>query len=265
MNRTNRRIVTKLETLRASDPEFRWFGVDTHRYRLGPCLSSQVIQRVEKRYPIHLPRDYRSFLLEVGNGGVGPGYGLQRFGFVGSPSEIPTAKAKGSYRTVQKSTTGETLQRQNLYDASGKKVDPFDISFFNSIRTFAPDGELGAEAAGKPFPLDAPVREEVHVWDGWAQLDPNIGTWTLADYGCAMTAHLVLNGPFRGQVWFYDPNCIGFMPFGEKAFIHCCFDEKGPYEPTEEQVKTTFTFCTWYEHWLDNAFEHVRREYETIT
>jgi len=44
---------------------------------LGPCLPEQEIAVFEANYRIHLPEEFRLFLLNVGNGGTGPPkYGL---------------------------------------------------------------------------------------------------------------------------------------------------------------------------------------------
>lgn len=46
----------------------------------SPTLSEKQIQQVETDHHVQLPEDYRAFLLEIGNGGYGPGgkmYSLQ--------------------------------------------------------------------------------------------------------------------------------------------------------------------------------------------
>jgi hypothetical protein len=49
-------------------------------------------------YELSLPEDYAVFLQEAGNGGAGPGYGLERFGYVAELS------------------TGQKMRRNLLYD-----------------------------------------------------------------------------------------------------------------------------------------------------
>ena len=142
MTPENKRIGDKLEKLRAADPKCLSFGVDTHRYRLGSRVSPADVQSIENAYGVALPQEYASFVVDVGNGGAGPGYGLQRIGFVHSVTEIPTAEPRGPHRVVQQ-TRHCTLSRQDLFDGAGRKVDPFDISLFESIRNLAPDGPVG--------------------------------------------------------------------------------------------------------------------------
>lgn len=260
MTPENERIIGKLDRLRASDPKCLLFGVETHRYRLGEQLSAALVKSAEKEYGIVLPDDYAAFLTEVGNGGAGPGYGLQRFGFVPSIDEIPTAEARGPYRVVQK-TRHCTLSRQDLFNPAGKKVDPFDISLFESMKALAGDGPTGPESPRRPFSVAEPLRN-AERGPTWEALDPAHGTLLLADYGCGMTARLVLNGPFRCQVWLYDPNASWFVPFNETATLHYFSDVM---TVAEVDAGATFTFAFWYEHWINHALEAAPREYEDAT
>lgn len=260
MTPENERITAKLEKLRAADPNCLLFGVETHRYRLGSRLSAADIKSAEREYGVDLPSDYASFLSQVGNGGAGPGYGLQRFGFVRSISQIPTAMAKGPHRVVKK-TRHCTMSRQDLFDVAGNKVDPFTISLFDSIKALAADGPAGPDAPRRPFSLAEPLRN-ADKDPRWEALNPTLGTLMLADYGCGMIAYLVLNGPFRGSIWLFDPNPASFVPFGEMAMLHC-FNENT--EVSDVDPSTLVTFAVWYEHWIDHALDDVGREYEEST
>lgn len=253
MSEETKRIAEKLERLKAADPECRLFGVETHRYRLGPVLSPNGLREIEARYSIVLPEDYAEFLTNAGNGGAGPGYGLQRLGFVQSITEIPTAEPKGPPRVVQK-TRNSTLSRRELFDASGKKVDPFDIAFFDSIKALSPDGHSGPLAPKQKFQLAEPIRDKSPTWD---EINPSDGTLLLADYGCGMIALLVLNGLFCGQVWLYDPNASWFVPFNETASLHYADLDK----VNGIDASTTFRFGSWYEHWIDYSLVKVKEEY----
>ena len=70
------RLYEKLTELRHRDTQFQLFGASTHRYLLNPCLPEDNLREVEAQYGITLPEDYRRFLLFMGNGGAGPGYGM---------------------------------------------------------------------------------------------------------------------------------------------------------------------------------------------
>jgi len=71
------RIEEKLKKLKSMDREFTIFGSEKHQYQLNPVISRDELVAFEKRHHIELPLGYRNFLLEVGNGGVGPYYGLE--------------------------------------------------------------------------------------------------------------------------------------------------------------------------------------------
>ncbi|MGH3209891.1 MAG: SMI1/KNR4 family protein [Trebonia sp.] len=71
-------VAGRLEFLRRTDPGFTWFGSSAHRYSLNQPLTAPEVTAFETRHGVSLPEDYRAFLLEVGDGGAGPFYGLFR-------------------------------------------------------------------------------------------------------------------------------------------------------------------------------------------
>jgi hypothetical protein len=62
--------------LAAADPARRRFGAAHHRYALGPAIAPAALEAVEAALRAALPDDLRAFVLAVGDGGAGPGYGL---------------------------------------------------------------------------------------------------------------------------------------------------------------------------------------------
>lgn len=50
------------------------YGSKQHRFKLNSTLTEAQITNIERYHNIILPPDYRRFLLEIGNGGMGPGY-----------------------------------------------------------------------------------------------------------------------------------------------------------------------------------------------
>src|SRR5258708_34531397 len=65
------RVLDKLERLRDADQELSLSGAHQHRYRLGPPLADGDLRRFERQHRMSLPVEYRAFLLQAGNGGVG--------------------------------------------------------------------------------------------------------------------------------------------------------------------------------------------------
>jgi hypothetical protein len=62
----------------AADPKLRdSFGASSHRYRLRPPRPERDVEVLEASHGIRLPESYRRFVLEIGDGGAGPGYGLR--------------------------------------------------------------------------------------------------------------------------------------------------------------------------------------------
>jgi hypothetical protein len=115
-------VVDRLGLLRRTDPGFTRFGSAVHRYSLNQPLPESEVTAFEARHGLSLPEEYRAFLVEVGDGGAGPFYGIFRLdrsdlparhdddllpGFLASPSPTrspgmcsATAALKPKRRTV---------------------------------------------------------------------------------------------------------------------------------------------------------------------
>jgi hypothetical protein len=72
------RIEQLIEELRRADSRFRVAGASRHKYFSGPRMTPTEVAAFEAQHSCRLPRDYRDYLLEIGNGGVGPGAGLKK-------------------------------------------------------------------------------------------------------------------------------------------------------------------------------------------
>ena len=65
-----------LEKAKVTDADLKQFGAQNHKYQWNPPASLKEIEEFEQETGISLPDDYRNFLLQAGNGGAGPFYGL---------------------------------------------------------------------------------------------------------------------------------------------------------------------------------------------
>lgn len=65
-----------LGELRKADPNQSVFGSEYHQYKLNPPISESQLSDIETRYNCRFPIDYRRYLLEIADGGAGPGIGL---------------------------------------------------------------------------------------------------------------------------------------------------------------------------------------------
>jgi hypothetical protein len=70
-----RDILERLAELRDRDRELTVFGARAHKYQTHPALPATIVA-FERAHGARLPDAFRAFLLEVTDGGAGPGYGL---------------------------------------------------------------------------------------------------------------------------------------------------------------------------------------------
>lgn len=68
------RIMAKLDRVRELGRTC--LGSDQHKFVLNTTLTESEVAAFESKHRITLPADYRAFLLQAGNGGAGPYYGL---------------------------------------------------------------------------------------------------------------------------------------------------------------------------------------------
>ncbi len=231
------RIREKLDYQTAIDTEFSSFGAYMHQYRLGRTLSEDELIEYESFFGVQLPDDYRAFLMHIGNGGAGPGYGLERFG---TPDRLPPVKPAPMTVSITYTNDGVKLPIDQFSQS-------FNTMYFSGIETAANDPAL----LQKPFPYAKTTRFEYpedeaaieawekEVWGGLAQ-----GVFLIANYGCGMMAYLIVTGEKRGTVWVVD-ECDGEWV---ASFNDIAADVHGA--PADDH---DYTFLDWYEHWLDHA------------
>ncbi len=85
-----------LERARPADAGLEQFGAKAHQYRWAPPADLTEVERFEREIGTRLPEDYRAFLLQAGNGGAGPFYGLFSLEQVrGAWAEAPAVSKHG--------------------------------------------------------------------------------------------------------------------------------------------------------------------------
>lgn len=73
-------IKEKITLLKSLDSRYSIFGASKHRYKFNPVLEKSKIQAFEQKFNISLPEEYKQFLTQIGDGGMGPGaLGLEAF------------------------------------------------------------------------------------------------------------------------------------------------------------------------------------------
>lgn len=228
-------LLEKLNRLRAADPAFLVTGASEHRYRFGPKCPEMWLTFAEQKYDIQLPEQFRRFITEVGNGGAGPWYGLQRFGYLPRAVQVPSAvwiEESGTVETEWSFRRTEPIE----FLPDGTPTDGFETRFYGMMTALAGGDAILAE----PFPFVTDVVPDADMWGGlklardrW----PVPGAWQLAHYGCGIENVLVLNGPRADEVWFVD------------------FSNDGG------AGKVAGSFAEWYDDWLEHSLRFCARSF----
>lgn len=168
-----RYIRKAVPALAGADRTLKLFGANGHRYLFhAPCSESELA-RFEARYGIALPKDYRGFLLEVGNGGAGPYYGVFKLG------EMDAGHEEGPWKEgVLVGRLRDPWPHRAEWNLSSEELD-------------VPDG-----LAGDEMDADYEARDK-RYWDEALVA----GAFPICHQGCASRDWLVVSGPEAGQVW----------------------------------------------------------------
>lgn len=166
LDRRIKAIQEKLFDLKALDKRFSLFGAAKHQYLLNDTLPETTLQAFERKFNIHLPEDYRTFLKLIGNGGAGPYYGLQ------------------------------TLEDSLFADLDRKKPDelvdpsaPFPLTEPWLIKF---QGDEDNEDDADDF-LNLYYDPK---WDA--------GLLRICNFGCGISINLIVNGGEHGNIWIDD-------------------------------------------------------------
>lgn len=182
--------------LGTSDPKRLRFGASVHRYELRPVLTDLRVAELEAAAGVRLPDDYRDFLLEVGDGGAGPSYGLVPFD---QGEQLAIMQGVFSPRGIEP------------LELPAKERAPSEPGLSRGRAPLEPKPEAAtAEGSGPTSPAAASSSS--------SGLRPPLllpwhGVVLLSHLGCGYLAYLVVEGPHRGEVWLDlggngEPACI---------------------------------------------------------
>jgi SMI1 / KNR4 family (SUKH-1) len=226
MQERNNKIRIRLNELRQLDQNNDLFGSESHEYILNSVLTSDKIEQFEKRFKIKLPAEFSNFLLQIGNGGAGPYYGLL-----------------------------------SLEDSIFQDLDHHDDNYLlNPEKPFLHTDKWNIEFEG-----DEENEDEYEKWFEDVYWQDNLidGTIAISNYGCGIKILLVVNGIEKGNIWVDDRmNGTGIFPFdyfgnmGRITFLDWyeiwlqqSFEKIKTKKETEKQVILLTKKKKWWMFW----------------
>jgi hypothetical protein len=129
------RIKDKLAKAKIADADYEVFEAGTHKYLLGVPATKEEVSAFEQKHSIQLPDCFRSFLLVIGNGGIGyqgsgagPGYGIYPLGyniaddnFLQHDCQLDPELSKDQWESLTEfEHSGATITREQYREAAGK-------------------------------------------------------------------------------------------------------------------------------------------------
>jgi SMI1 / KNR4 family (SUKH-1) len=160
------KLLSRLQDLRPTV-----FGSDHHKFQLNEPVAEHKVTNFERDLSIHLPPDYRDFLIRMGNGGAGPFYGVFPLG------------------TVDENFG---LRQWHVNDGLvGDPSRPFDLSHEWNDTSLLPSDENQAE-----YDRQMDDFEKVYF-----RPDLLNGAIPICHQGCALRIWLVVTGETTGHLW----------------------------------------------------------------
>lgn len=180
MNEQLKRIQGKIEQLRQLDKNLTLFGSNIHKYNLNPKLPEDTLLNFEKTHNITLPEDYKEFLTKIGNGGVGPAYGLEPF-------------ENGLFDDLDYKRPNSLLNPSKPFP----HTKPWNEEFVSTVNEEDNEEEYERQ---------------------YFEFSKNLmnGVLAISNYGCGISLNLVVNGEEYGNIWTDDRgNDGGIYPSNE--------------------------------------------------
>ena len=219
------RIRRGLAALRDLDPACAQFGARSHGYALGDPVSEDSVAAIEAEHGFRFPEDYRRFLIELGNGGAGPSYGvfplgMRDQGFALAPWGSWVTKASEPF------PHRDAFNPTELLDEGMPREEDFEDD----------QGELDQDAFDAAMrAFDRSDRREENEAVYWGSMALGVGSIPLCHHGCAQRSWLIVTGPEAGTVW-------------EDMLADQC-----GVAPTKVDDQARVSFTEWYLHWLEST------------
>ena len=178
------RIQQKLAQAKAADKNLEVFGADAHQYHLNPPVSEAEVLAFEKKYGVSLPKDYRAFMLTIGDAKAkksdfiaGPYYGLYAFG-----TQVDDLLYEGSETYLKAPCALSPDMTKEEWEALS---DPLLMS------------EEDDEDFGEDDEVETTETEEDYIQQCGKVFG---GLLPLGSQGCTYYHALVLNGKYAGRI-----------------------------------------------------------------
>lgn len=166
-------IKDKLRKLRLLDKKFEIFGASSHEYKFNQPIPIEELNQFEEKYKIELPKDYKAFISEIGNGGAGPYYGIH-----------PLQRDLGRFNPENKF---ELLELEFPHKESWNWTDKI-FSKFDELRESEDD--VLTEFFDRIY------------WEQYCKDELTYGSIYITEYGCALRFLLIITGDEKGNIWF---------------------------------------------------------------
>jgi len=212
------KIRQDLQQIRTLDQELKIFGAFGHHWRLNPPAKERQVASFEKKYRVRLPENYRTFLIELGNGGAGPYYGI-----------FP----------LDQDYDGKDLSRGMRQGTLGDPSLPFphqtDWNLPPSFFAQSPEYQTLTQEEYDRAQEAWNKKLIAEYWPG-RFMD---GAIPICEVGCALQQYLVVTGPGAGGIW-----------------ADYRADNRGIRRVLDQNGRPLF-FAEWYLQWLESSLKEA--------
>ena len=173
MNDQINRIQEKIRKLKKLDSTLILFGSQKHKYKVNPVISLEKVKQFELTHNVILPSDYIEFITIIGNGGVGPFYGLEPF-------------ENCLFDDLDYKRADSLLNPSKPF----LHTEPWNLKFATKI-----------DEEDKEFEYEKEYSKFGEQYFDKVQMN---GVIAICNYGCAVSLNLIVNGQEYGNIWTDD-------------------------------------------------------------